>query len=210
MFTNTRPGYLAGIAVAYLISIAAYPRIPEPYCGPDCTMGLARLLIAFALPTAMAVVVVFLGMLWHRDPVRDRDANSDATYHAVIRTVVLFILGLHVAVLFALTSQLRPDIVKAVAHAVPVMFGVTLIVIGNLLPRFRPNVVIGIRTSRTLTDRTAWAHTNRVTGYATVGSGVMFLLGGVLPSLPVMEFAAVAALIVVTTLAWSSWRSRHA
>lgn len=210
MFANARPGYLAGIAVAYLVSIAAYPRIPEPYCGPNCTMGLARLLIAFALPTAIAVVVVFLGILWSRDPIRDRDAQIESAYHAVIRTVVLFLLGLHVAILFALTSQLRPDIVRVVAHAVPVMFGVTLIVIGNLLPRFRPNVVIGIRTSRTLTDRTAWARTNRVAGYATVGSGVMFLLGGVLPSLPVMEFASVAALIVVTTLGWNSWRSRHA
>ena len=210
MFPNARLGYLAGIAVAYLVSIAAYARIPEPFCGRNCTMGLARLLIAFALPTAIAVVVVFLGILWNRDPIRDRDAHTESTYHAVIRTVVLFLLGLHVAILFALTSQLRPDIVRAVAHAVPVMFGVTLIVIGNLLPRFRPNVVIGIRTSRTLTDRAAWARTNRVAGYATVGSGIMFLLGGVLPSLPVMEFAAVAALLVVTTLAWSSWRSRHA
>ena len=210
MAGNTRLSYLAAIGVAYFVSIASYSRIPEPYCGPNCTMGLARLLIAFALPTAIAVVVVFLGMLWKRDPIRDRDAQSESTYHAVIRTVVLFVLGLHLAVLFALTSQLRPDVVRGAAHAVPVMFGLTLIVIGNLLPRFRPNQVIGIRTSRTLADRATWARTNRVAGYATVGSGIMFMLGGSLPSLPVMEFAAVAALIVVTTLAWNSWRSRHA
>src|SRR3546814_10099089 len=47
------------------------------------------------------------------DPIRDRDAHSDATYHAIIRTVVLFLLGLHVAILFALTSQLRPEIGRA-------------------------------------------------------------------------------------------------
>ena len=210
MTTNARLGNIAAIAVAYLVSLAAYARIPEPYCGPGCSMSLARPLIAFALPSAMAVIVVFLGMLWNRDPIRDRDPHTEATYHAVIRTAVLFVLGLHIAVLYALTSQLRPDIVKAVAHAVPVMFGLTLIVIGNLVPRLRPNLVIGIRTSRTLTDRAAWARTNRVTGYATVGAGVMFLFGGVLPSLPVMESAAAAVLIVVTTLAWNSWRSRHA
>jgi uncharacterized membrane protein len=210
MSANARFGYIAAIAVAYLVGIAAYSRIPEPFCELGCTMALARPLIAFALPSAIAVVVVFLGMLWDRDPVRDRDAQTDATYHAVIRTVVLFLLGLHVAVVFALISQLRPDVVKAVAHAVPVMFGLTLIVIGNLLPRLRPNIVIGIRTSRTLTDRAAWAHTNRVAGYATVGTGVMFLFGGLLPSLPVMEFATAAAIIVVTTLAWNSWRSHHA
>jgi uncharacterized membrane protein len=207
---STHFGYVAAMVVAYLVSIVVYSRLPEPFCELGCTMAFARPLIAFALPTAMAVVVASLGMLWNRDPIRDRDAHSDATYHAVIRTVVLFLLGLHGAVLFALTSQLRPDVVKAVAHAVPVMFGLTLIVIGNLLPRLRPNIVIGIRTSRTLTDRAAWAHTNRVAGYATVGTGAMFLFGGLLPSLPVMEFATAAAIIVVTTLAWNSWRARHA
>ena len=210
MTASARPVHFAGIAVAFLVSIASYARIPEPYCGPDCSMGLARLLIAFALPAAMAVVVVFLGLLWNRDPVRDRDAHIESAYHAVMTTVVLFLLGLHAAILFALTSRLHPDIVKAAAHGVPMMFGLALIVIGNLLPRFRPNVVIGIRTSRTLNDRAAWARTNRAAGYAAVGSGTMFLLGGMLPNLPVMEFAAAAALIVVTTLAWNSWRSRHA
>jgi uncharacterized membrane protein len=210
MPANVRLGYIAAIAMAYLVGIAAYSRIPDPFCEFGCSPALARPLIAFALPSAIAVVVVVLGMLWHRDPIRDRDAGTDATYHAVIGTVVLFLLGLHVAVVFALMSQLRPDVVRTVAHAVPVMFGVTLVVIGNLLPRFRPNIVIGIRTSRTLTDRAAWARTNRVAGYATVGTGLMFLFGGLLPSLPVMEFATAAAIIVVTTLAWNSWRARHA
>jgi uncharacterized membrane protein len=210
MAANTRPGYIAGIFVAYLVGLAAYPRLPEPFCEHGCTMALARPLIAFALPSAIAVIVFFLSMLWNRDPIRDRDAHTEATYHAVIRTVVLFLLALHVAVLFALTSGLRPDVVRAVAHVIPVMFGLTLIVIGNLLPRFRPNIVIGIRTSRTLTDRAAWAHTNRVAGYATMGTGVMFLFGGLLPSLPVMEFATAAVVIVVATLAWNTWRSRHA
>ena len=209
MSANIRPAYIAAIALAYFVSLASWSRLPEP-CGPDCSMGLARTLIAFALPTAILVVVVFLGVLWNRDPIRDRDAHTDSAYHAVIRTVVLFVLGLHLAILFALTSQLHPDVITAVAHAVPVMFGLTLIVIGNVLPRFRPNLVVGIRTARTLSDRTVWAHTNRAAGYATVGSGVSFLLAGLLPNLPVMEFAAVAALGVMTVFAWTSWRSRHA
>ena len=210
MTANIRPGYVAAIAVAYLVSLASWPRIPEPFCGPGCSMGLARPLIAFALPTAILVVVACLGVLWNRDQIRDRDAHAESAYHAVIRTVVFFVLGLHLAILFALTSRLHPDVVKAVAHAVPVMFGLALIVIGNLLPRFRPNLVVGIRTARTLSDRTVWAHTNRAAGYATVGSGAAFSLAGLLPSLPVMEFAAVAALGVMSVFAWTSWHSRHA
>ena len=202
--------YVALASLAYLTSVALYARIPEPYCGPGCSMGLARPMIAFVLPTALAVVTGFLGLLWRRDPIRDRDAHMDATYHAIITTVAFLILGVHLAILFALTTQLQVDVVKFVAHAVPVMLGLALIVIGNLLPRLRPNVVIGIRTSRTLTDRGACARTNRAAGYAAVGAGASFFLAGLLPNLPVVEFATIAALCVVTLLGWTAWRSRHA
>ena len=158
-------------------SAALYSRIPEPYCGPGCNMALARLLIAFVLPTALAVVVGLLGLLWKRDPIRDRDAHTEATYHAIIRTVVLFHTRRSWRRSACAHDQLRSDVVKVVAHAVPVMLGLTLIVIGNLLPRLRPNIVIGIRTSRTLADRGAWARTNRTAGYAAVGAGTSFPAG---------------------------------
>lgn len=202
--------HVALIAVGFISSTALYSRIPEPSCGPGCTMVLARPLIAFVLPAALAVVVVALGVLWKRDTIRDRDAHMDATYNAIITTVLFLILGVHLAVLFALTSRLQVNVVRVVAHGVPLMLGLTLIVIGNLLPRLRPNLVIGIRTARTLSDRGAWARANRTAGYATVIGGTSFLLAGLLPSLPVLEFATVAAIGVVMMLGWSAWRARHA
>ena len=90
------------------------------------------------------------------------------------------------------------------------MLGLTLVVIGNLLPRLRPNLVIGIRTARTLSDRSAWARANRTAGYATVVAGSSLLIAGMLPSLPVIAFATIAALGIITMLAWTSWRARHA
>lgn len=201
---------MALVGVAFLTSAALYSRIPEPYCEPGCDVGPTRPLIAFVLPTALALVAGLLGLLWARDPIRDRDAHMDAAYRRIVTTTLFLILGVHLTVLLALTSQLQINVVSFVAHAVPVMLGLALIIIGNVLPRLRPNVVIGIRTVRTLADRAAWTRSNRVAGYATVGSGLAFLSAGLLPSLPVMEFATVAALGVVTTLAWNSWRSRQA
>ena len=99
--------YVALVAMTYLTSAVLYSRIPEPYCGPGCNMALARPLIAFVLPTAIALVIGLLGLLWRRDPIRDRDTHMDATYHAIIATVVFLILGVHLAVLFALTSRFR-------------------------------------------------------------------------------------------------------
>jgi uncharacterized membrane protein len=210
MPATTRVRHLALIAVAVLTSIGLYSRIPEPYCGPGCTMVLARPMIAFVLPAALAVVVVGLGILWTRDPIRDRDPHMEATYGAIITAVLFLILGIHLAVLFALTSRLQVNVVRVVAHGLPILLGLTLIFIGNLLPRIRPNLVIGIRTARTLSDRGAWARANRTAGYATVGLGAAFLLAGLLPSLPVLEFMTIAVLGIMTMLAWISWRARHA
>lgn len=210
MAATTRVQHIALIAIAFLTSLGLYSRIPQPYCGPGCTMGLARPMIAFVLPAALAVVVVALGALWRRDPIRDRDAHMEATYGAIITAVLFLILGVHLAVLFALTSQLQVNVVRVVAHGVPLMLGLTLVVIGNLLPRLRPNLVIGIRTARTLSDRGAWARANRTAGYAAVIAGTAFLLAGLLPNLPVIEFATAAVLGIMTMLAWRSWRARHA
>lgn len=210
MPASTRVQHIALIAIAFLTSLGVYSRIPEPYCGPGCTMGLARPMIAFVLPAALAVVVVALGVLWRRDPIRDRDPCMEATYGAIITAVLFLILGVHLAVLFALTSGLQVNVVRVVAHGVPLMLGLTLIVIGNLLPRLRPNLVIGIRTARTLSDRGAWARANRTAGYAAVGLGTAFLLAGLLPNLPVLEFATFAVLGIMTMLGWTAWRARHA
>ena len=210
MPANTRVQHIALIAVAFLTSVALYSRIPDPYCGPGCNIALARPLIAFVLPAALAVVALALGALWRRDPIRDRDAHMEATYGAIVTAALFLILGVHLAVLFALTSQLQVNVVRVVAHGVPLMLGLALIVIGNLLPRLRPNLVIGIRTARTLSDRGAWARANRAAGYAAVGLGTAFLSAGLLPSLPVLEFATIAALGIMTMLAWTAWRARHA
>jgi len=58
---------------------------------------------------------------------------------------------------------------------VPVMLGLTMIGIGNLLPRIRPNVAIGIRTRRTLSDRGRWASAHRTAGYVVVACGVVII-----------------------------------
>ena len=210
MAAAARSRYNGLVGIAVIASVALYPRIPEAYCGPGCSMALARPLIAFALPAAMAFVVGVLGFLWVRDPIRDRDAHIESTFNAIIAAILFLLLGIHGFVLLALTTDLHRDVVQIAARGVPIMFGLTLIAIGNLLPRLRPNLVIGIRTARTLTDRSAWARTNRTAGYTAVFAGASFVLAGFLPELPVMGFATIAALGVMTALAWNAWRSRHA
>jgi len=66
-----------------------------------------------------------------------------------------------------------------------VLLGAFLIGIGNLLPRTRPNLAIGIRTSRTLSDRDLWMRTHRIAGYLVVALGLVILVAGIAVPAPV-------------------------
>ena len=87
--------------------------------------------------------------------------------------LMLFVLGVHATVLVALLGLLRGR--AWASQIVPVMLGATMIGIGNLLPRLRPNLAIGVRTRRTLADRGLWARTHRTVGYVLVACGMVIV-----------------------------------
>jgi uncharacterized membrane protein len=51
-----------------------------------------------------------------------------------------------------------------------------MVVVGNVMPRLRPNWVAGVRVTRTLADPDLWRTTHRAFGAALVGSGVLTLV----------------------------------
>jgi uncharacterized membrane protein len=167
------------IAAGYTLGAALYDRLPEQIppswtvAGRDILPG--RAMVAFLLPTAAAVTYFLLRGLCERHPV---DAESSphalATYDAVMLRFISFLMGVHAIVLAGLLGLLRGR--GWAAQIVPVLLGLVMIGIGNLLPRTRPNLAIGIRTSRTLSDRTMWMHTHRIAGYAVVGLGGVVLV----------------------------------
>jgi uncharacterized membrane protein len=123
----------------------------------------------------------------------------EATYDGIIFRVILFVIVLH---LLLLTDLVGAAWVRAWAgRGVLILLGLLLISVGNLLPRTRPNLVIGIRTSRTIADRRLWMHTHRVSGYLSVGLGATVATSGMFlggPSLPhVVGTAAIAAAAVL-------------
>ena len=61
-------------------------------------------------------------------------------------------------------------------RSVIVMLGLTIMAIGNLLPRTRPNVAVGLRTKLTLANAQMWTQIHRVGGYATVCWGIVIAI----------------------------------
>jgi uncharacterized membrane protein len=191
------------VAAAYVTSIAAYSKLP----------GFLRPLVAFLLPTTAALIYTLVRRVWDRDLIRDRDDAFEPSYEAIVFAVVLFIIGIHFLVLAALTGALPAQRVWLV-RATIVLVGLLVGRIGNLLPRTRPNLALGIRTPRTLTNRRLWMQTHRIAGYVAVALGTMFVVSGAFLSKQAIESVmgpavlGAAALLVVSHFKYSRGAQR--
>ena len=121
----------------------------------------------------------------------------------------MFVLALNVLVVLNLAGV---EWIRAWGpRLVVVLFGSVFIVIGNLLPRTRPNLALGIRTSRTLSDRHFWIRLHRTCGYLSVALGVVIVMAGLSFSGPVIgPVVGAAALGSVATLLVAYRRQRRA
>ena len=93
------------------------------------------------------------------------------SYDAIVLGVVLLPLGAHAAIVAGALGR-----AGIAARIIPVMLGVCLVVVGNVMPRLRPNWVAGVRTARTLEDPQLWRTTHRAFGSAFVVSGLLTIV----------------------------------
>ena len=164
------------IVLGYLVGLAAYPFIPGQ--AVDQMRG-ARAQIAFSLPTAVLVIYLIFRSLWRHDRIRTGNGAFEATYDAIVFRSMLFVFAMNALLMLALTDVM--DVVGTHTwgkRVVVAMLGLTLIAIGNLLPRTRPNIAFGLRTKRTLSNSRLWQQVHRVGGYVTVGLGAAILIAG--------------------------------
>jgi uncharacterized membrane protein len=120
----------------------------------------------------------------------------------------------------AASLALYPRIPEALGHHTPVarlvttLAGVLFVVIGNVMPRMRPNWWFGVRTPWTLSNDRVWARTHRLAGFSMTAAGVaMIATALVLPAqfgIPVLLAATVAATIGPAVYSYLTWkREQH-
>jgi uncharacterized membrane protein len=174
-------GYILG-------GFALYRGLPEPVppswtVSAQRTLSLGTPMVAFLLPTAAALTDFLLRHLITRPDDEPNPVNVLAIYEAIMLRVTVFVMGVHGAILLAILGLLSGR--KWAAQVVPLMLGFTMISIGNLLPRTRPNLAIGIRTRLTLSDRALWIRVHRSAGYMLVGCGTVVVLSAITVPRPV-------------------------
>jgi len=197
--------HLIVIAAGYAGGLAAFPWLPGLYLGLEGSL-VARAAIAFLIPTAALVTCSAVETLFSRTTSNAPHVESAKAVRAVIAFTAVFMVALHGLVLLSLLGFVISGL--PVHRLVVVLFGLLLVGIGNVLPRVRPNIVIGIHTRRLLVNRTAWARVHRVVGYLLAALGTIAIGAGLMLSksqIPVVLSAAVVVGATVHLAAYWRW-----
>jgi uncharacterized membrane protein len=127
------------------------------------------------------------------DPRGSNYAKFGGTFEGIIVSIMLFMLGIHIMILRAGLGY-----PVAMQRVVPLGIGVLFVVMGNLLPRARPNWFVGIRTPWTLSSDRVWEKTHRLGGRLFVSGGILIVLAAL-----TMEQWALIVLVTVVLLCTS-------
>ena len=171
---------------------------PNAYAGKTFGLFLVPLVTAVAAAVFWAIPVI--------EPRRANIEKSGKAYRVIwIGTVVLLAVVDLAVVGAALGGTFN------VFLAVFVGMGVFFIVIGNYLPKVRPNYLVGIRTPWTLTSDLAWDLTHRVGGRLFVVEGVAFILIGLVQPqrsvlVSVLIGGIVLTLVILFAYSYRVWK----
>ena len=96
----------------------------------------------------------------------------------------------------------------SVPFFVTVFLGVLFVIIGNYLPKCRPNYTIGIKLPWTLHDEENWRFTHRVGGFAFSIAGVLVIFSAFFGAFW-MPFAILLLAVLVPTVASAGYFYKH-
>jgi len=197
------------ITATIIASVVVYPRLPDRVPTHWNMHGQVdgygpKWMTTLLLPAVLVGIWGLMRLLPKIDPWRDNYAKMQDTYDVVVNAALTVIALAHFAVIAA-TLGMPID----AERVMPVGAGVLLIVIGNVLPRARPNFWFGIRTPWTLTNERVWERTHRVGGYLLVGAGILVVGSAFLPidiAVPAAAVMAVGAALITVVYSYYAWR----
>jgi uncharacterized membrane protein len=201
------------VAGAFALSAWAWVQLPDDALVPihwgidGQADGFAPKTIGLLiLPVVAAVVAALLAVVPRIEPRRANLERSSKAYGATWLAVMTVLGAVHVLAI-AVTLGADLDVSRIALTGVGAMF----VVIGNYLPKVRPNYLMGIRTPWTLSSDLSWVKTHRIGGRLFVLEGIALIVLGLLQPSPVilavaLVLAIVATLAVAVIYSYRVWR----
>jgi uncharacterized membrane protein len=201
-------GALGAISVAAWMHLPEGARLPVHWNAAGEADRFAGAAGALAMPPLLcAAISILLWAVPYIDPIAERrEASGPLRETAWIGLLAMMVLvELHVAgAAFGLAMS---------AATIPVALGLLLILIGNVLPKSRPNFFVGIRTPWTISDPENWIATHRLGAWTTMAGGALLMLSATLPvawRAPILIAALLIAFVPPVAYSFLYWWARRA
>ncbi|HVX38416.1 MAG TPA: DUF1648 domain-containing protein [Gemmatimonadaceae bacterium] len=197
------------VLISVLVSVIAYPRLPARVPTHWDLHGQpngysSRLFATVFFPLLVLVMWGVLRALPNIDPRRANYDKMQSSYDLVVDAALTIIVLAHVS---SIAAALGVHV--AIERIIPAAIGVMMVVIGNVLPRARPNWWFGIRTPWTLSNDRVWERTHRVGGYLFTAAGVLIVAASFAPplfALPAIIVFGAGSSLAATVYSYFVWR----
>lgn len=168
----------------------------------------------FAIPVVMTILLIAMALFryWcHRKAVQlygegSHEVVAEKRNLEVLSTMNLLscvlLSAVHGFILYCMVTG-RGDFSKR-ENILLAFLGLLLVVVGNLLPKLRPNKYVGIRLPWIMHDEARWAKTHRFSGFAMVLCGVAMLVCSLFASVPAYTHGTLL-LVTVGVIVVYSW-----
>lgn len=162
---------------------------------------------AFLFPAIILGIALFY-FFYRKFQQRSSKEDNDRTARNldILDTVILIVMVLFNAMcVFLLTIMKHPVTMKnkenMIFVIVSTIIGVLFILLGNILPKTKPNSFVGVRLSWCMDSDEHWYITNRNCGIAMVLSGICTVIAGLIVRNGTYIIYMILSLIVFLTVA---------
>jgi len=204
-----RIAIIAGLILTFLVSLAAYPQLPDTVVShwnaagvPDGSMGkLAGIGLVPVISVALVALLMFLPRV---DPLRKNYAAFRNWYYGFILVFVVFMLAVQCQIiLWSLGYHISMNLVM------PVLIGLLFIYVGFFLERVEPNWFAGIRTPWTLSSAMVWKKTHMLGGKLFKIAGIVSCAGAVFPAFAIwfIRVPALGTALVTVVYSWYGFQN---
>lgn len=188
------------LAVAPLVLVAAvYTRLPDQipmqwdFGGEVNYEPKWHLWVVAGLGPLFGVSMPLVARV---DPRHRNYAKFSSPYRTFQIIMLLFVLAM---VSLVIIESLRPGTMH-VGRFVCLLLGLMFTILGNVMPKFRPNYFYGFKTPWTLDDPTVWVRTHRLGGRLFFAAGLISIAASFLPDAHWMFAACLIPLVLAAVI----------
>ncbi|MBM0064848.1 SdpI family protein [Alkalicoccobacillus gibsonii] len=192
------------ILSALILSVATYPRLPDQlavhWTGEAVTGSLPTLTAVSLMPIVMVILFILAKGL---TLLMSKQAQNQKT----VSLVELALLGGLMSILFVchlviiLTGSglsLDTELIFGIS------LGLLLMVLGNVMPQLKRNMIFGARNQYTLKNDKVWSIVNRFAGWAFFICGLFIVIGVIIiPSYQAVLIVSIVLFVAVVVQFYS-------